>query len=435
VNREPRTDKPAVPDHDLVRLVGRGSYGQVWLARNVMGSFRAIKVVYRAWFDSDRPYEREFGGLQKFEPVSRTHPGLVSILHMGRNAEAGYFYCVMEAADDLELGQAIDPGAYQPRTLASEAAKRGRLPLDECLDLGLALAAALGHLHAQGLVHRDIKPSNIIFVSGSPKLADIGLVTQIGSKATFVGTEGYLPPEGPGNPSADLYSLGKVLYEISLGKAPDQFPELPTRLRELPEAGALMRLNALVLRACDPNRAKRFRNAEELRLALVELRRELPSPPADRSTVGGATSSARARIVILALTEVPAEAELAARLKQALEDEGCSVYVDERAELGVEWARRIEQQIRTAEAVIPLLSPASLQSELMAYALEVAYQAARRPARLPRLVPLLAQSCGPLPPRATLALDGAIPIRADSTQLAPLVDAVRRALRQPCDTA
>src|SRR2546422_3774175 len=201
----PPTVAPSVPDHELLRRVGRGSYGEVWLARNVMGSFRAIKVVYRDSFDSDRPYEREFGGLQKFEPVSRTHPGFVSLLHIGRNAAAGYFYCVMEVADDLASGQAIEPESYRPRTLASELAKRGRLPLEECVELGVAMAAALAHLHSKGLVHRDIKPSNVIFVNGAPKLADIGLVTQIGTRATFVGTEGYLPPEGPGSPGADLY--------------------------------------------------------------------------------------------------------------------------------------------------------------------------------------------------------------------------------------
>ena len=55
--------------------------------------------------------------------------------------------------------------------------------------------------------------SNIIFVSGQPKLADIGLVTGIDEAKSFVGTAGYIPPEGPGRPEADIYSLGKVLYE------------------------------------------------------------------------------------------------------------------------------------------------------------------------------------------------------------------------------
>src|SRR5206468_7742716 len=91
---------PTVPDHELLRCIGRGSYGEVWLARNVMGTYRAVKVVYRATFDHDRPFEREFEGIQKFEPISRMHESQVDILHVGRNAEAGSFYYVMDLADD-----------------------------------------------------------------------------------------------------------------------------------------------------------------------------------------------------------------------------------------------------------------------------------------------------------------------------------------------
>src|SRR5213082_2572424 len=59
-----------VPDHELLSCIGRGSYGEVWLARNVMGTYRAVKIVYRTTFDHDRPFEREFEGIQKFEPIS-----------------------------------------------------------------------------------------------------------------------------------------------------------------------------------------------------------------------------------------------------------------------------------------------------------------------------------------------------------------------------
>src|SRR5436190_23483408 len=90
-----------IPDHDLLRCIGRGSYGEVWLARNIMGTYRAVKVVYRKNFENDRPYEREFVGIQKFEPISRSHEGLVDILQVGREDEAGYFYYVMELAEDV----------------------------------------------------------------------------------------------------------------------------------------------------------------------------------------------------------------------------------------------------------------------------------------------------------------------------------------------
>src|SRR5207244_3554518 len=182
-----------------------------------------------------------------------------------------FFYYVMEAADDVGRGQSIDPEDYTPKTLGIELAKRGRLPLEECLRLGLSLAAALGQLHSRGLIHRDVKPSNIIFVNAVPKLADIGLVTAIGEAATFVGTEGYVPPEGPGSPSADLYGLGKLLYEACMRKDSRQFPESPTHLDETSDSPRLMRLNEIILKACDLNPLRRFNSAEEIYQQLVTL--------------------------------------------------------------------------------------------------------------------------------------------------------------------
>ena len=188
---------PAIPDYDLLARIGGGSYGEVWIGRTAIGTCHAIKFVYRSSFDHDRPYEREFSGMRKFEPISRSHPNLVAVLHVGRNDAAGYFYYVMELADDAAANskseirnpkenQSSDAvkrddqkplpqsGWYIPRTLRQDLRTRGRLTVPECLELGLALTDALAHLHRHGLVHRDVKPSNIIFVNGVPKLADIG---------------------------------------------------------------------------------------------------------------------------------------------------------------------------------------------------------------------------------------------------------------------
>jgi serine/threonine protein kinase len=187
----PSNASPHIPDHELLRRIGRGSYGDVWLARSITGAFRAVKVIYRDSFDHERPYEREFAGIKKFEPISRASETQVDILHVGRNDAAGFFFYVMELADDQKAGPQINPDDYTPRTLRSELFQRGRLPLQECLDIGVQLATALAHLHESGLVHRDIKPSNIVFVTGTPKLADVGLVTTVDATRSFVGTEGY----------------------------------------------------------------------------------------------------------------------------------------------------------------------------------------------------------------------------------------------------
>jgi WD40 repeat protein len=262
MNDSPST--PVIPDHHVIRRIGEGAYGEIWLARNVIGTYRAVKIIYRRTFKDDRPYEREFSGIKKFEPISRTHPGLMDILQVGRNDAEGYFYYVMEVADDLTSGQRFHPDTYSPNTLSKQLAARGALPFDECLQIGLSLADGLAHLHQHGLIHRDIKPSNIIFVNGRAKLADIGLVADISAARTYVGTEGFIPPEGPGTAHADIYSLGKVLYETSTGKDRHLFPELPTLLGELPERDQFIELNEVIVKACAALPKDRHISANEL---------------------------------------------------------------------------------------------------------------------------------------------------------------------------
>ena len=267
--------RPAIPDHTLLRCVGRGGYGEVWLARNAIGSYHAVKIVRRELFEHSDPFEREFRGLQKFMPISRSHPGLVQILHVGRRDADGFIYYVMEAADDESTGPQINPESYSPRNLAKEIRKRGHLPVVECLQLALDLTAALDFLHRQQLIHRDIKPANIIFVKSAPKFADIGLVTDIattGHTVTYVGTRGYIAPEGPGTPAADLYSLGKVLYEASMGLGREQFPGLPQTLAQRADQADLLKLNKVILKACRQDAAQRFQSAAEMREDLLRCK-------------------------------------------------------------------------------------------------------------------------------------------------------------------
>jgi len=101
-------------------------------------------------------------------------------------------------------------------------------------------------------------------VNGAPKLADIGLVTDVGEAKSFVGTEGFIPPEGPGTAQADIYSLGKVLYEIATGKDRQSFPEPPTLLEQFTDRKQLLELNEIILKACENDPRKRYRSAEEM---------------------------------------------------------------------------------------------------------------------------------------------------------------------------
>jgi len=269
----------AIPEHELLSPIAAGAYGQVWLASNRLGIHRAVKIVHRASFDHDRPFEREFAGIKAFEPISRSHEGLVDLLQVGRDDSAGYFYYVMELADDInaefrvQSAERQDFGAYMPQTLASEVKRRGRLPLDECIRIGVALAEALAYLHSQGLVHRDIKPSNIIFVGGVPKLADVGLVSAVADARSFVGTEGFIPPEGPGTPQGDVYSLGIVLYVLSTGKSHQDFPEPPDDLSAQENHAQWLELDAVIHKACQARVSDRYQSVEEMRGELELLQR------------------------------------------------------------------------------------------------------------------------------------------------------------------
>ncbi len=266
------TAVPSISDYELVRQIGRGAYGEVWLARSVTGIYRAIKIVYRDRFGEIRPYEREFAGIKLFEPISRSQENLVDVLHVSRHDERGFFYYVMELAD--ASGRAISPApeletaaweqGYRPKTLRALLSERKRLSSDEYLPIAVGLARAMKHLHEHGLIHRDVKPSNVIFVNGTPKLADIGLISGVEESRSFVGTEGFVPPEGPGTPAADLFSLGKVLYEMSTGRDRLDFPKLPDDLESIPKREALLEFNEVVLKACHPDIKGRYTKAADL---------------------------------------------------------------------------------------------------------------------------------------------------------------------------
>lgn len=200
----PSEDSPPVlPNHTLYRRIGRGSYGEVWLATDAMEKWRAVKVVFRRRDGSaDHGYEREFKAIKRYDGICHSDASLMPILNVGRDAADRYFYYSMELADDARTGTRLAAPAataaerqtpveaYEPHTLRADLRQRGRLPPEECVKHGIALATALEQLHTHGLIHRDIKPDNIIFVDGHPKLADVGLVADAEGTYSLAGDHG-----------------------------------------------------------------------------------------------------------------------------------------------------------------------------------------------------------------------------------------------------
>jgi len=274
---------PDVPGYELLPSpFGQGAYGSVWLARNAAREWRAVKLIYLKNFQDDlSPYEREFNGISRYQPISDKHPSLLRVYFVSEKF-ARHFYYVMELGDSLEPGWEREPKTYKPRDLASDCARApgGRLQARECLRIGIDLSDALDFLHRQGLTHRDIKPQNIIFVHGRPKLADLGLIGEIrppDQPRTLLGTPGYMPPppEFPGTPQADIYALGVVLYVLSTGRAPAFLPEISTTIAGNLDATEFFAVNAIILKACQPDPAERYPSALEMQRALREAQKAL----------------------------------------------------------------------------------------------------------------------------------------------------------------
>ncbi len=275
---------PDAPDyHFCAPAFGEGAFGKVWLVRNAIGQWQALKAVYQAKFgDNTRPYDMEFSGIQQYKPTSEEHLGLLRVDFVSQKKPQGYFYYVMELGDARASGWEENPETYRPRDLAwvRDQAEKKRIPVPDCVSIGLALTDALEFLHTKGLTHRDIKPSNIIFVNGRPKLADVGLVTRARTAqdvTSYAGTPDYMPPppEPPGTKQADIYALGMVLFVISTGREPAFFPDLKTTLVMNENHIEFMRLNPIILKACHTDTAQRYASAAEMGAALREVQKSL----------------------------------------------------------------------------------------------------------------------------------------------------------------
>ncbi|MHB1038579.1 MAG: serine/threonine-protein kinase [Pirellulales bacterium] len=257
------SDRPGtaeVPDFALIRLIGEGAFGTVWLASNqTTGRLRAVKVIPLRSASAGSPARREIVSLKHLEAhIEDQHPNLLTIYHVGRTAE--HLFYVMDLADDVSGAAASADASYRPATMERRL-EGGPLPADECLALTRQLLAGLAVLHQAGMVHRDVKPANCLFVGGQLKVADFGLLTEDGPLVSSLGTRRYMPPDGRMDAKADVYAAGLVLYQMLTDLPAENFPSLGARAREIAGNPLLQRLNRVSLRAAQREPAKRFQHA------------------------------------------------------------------------------------------------------------------------------------------------------------------------------
>ena len=196
------------------RELGRGGMATVYLAKDVKHERQvAIKVMLpelAASIGAER-FEREIRLAAKLQ-----HPHILGLYDSG--VADGQVYYVMPFV--------------QGESLRDRLEREGQLSVDDAVRITVEVASALGHAHEHGIVHRDIKPENIMLSGDHALVADFGIARAVsdagGAKLTqtgmAVGTPVYMAPEqsaGEGvGPTADLYSLGCMLYEMLAGEPP-----------------------------------------------------------------------------------------------------------------------------------------------------------------------------------------------------------------------
>ncbi len=267
---------PSIQNFHLIRQIGEGGFGEVWLAETITGKPRAVKWVRRERFHSpglsptgvEALFRMEFAGVRHFEDLAATTPELISILHVGKAEDDNAYYYIMPLADNaLPVSDGKDIAEnYQALTLQRWLELNGPMAWQDAISLLATIARGAAALHRAGLQHGDISSSNVLWVDGSPVLGDPGLTSLDGHK-TGGGSPGFSDPAGQSGKTSDLFSLGRLFYHALSGKHPaESFPILPAdRMAGVP-AG---RLADLLDRCCDPDPAARFQDADEL-LAFLE---------------------------------------------------------------------------------------------------------------------------------------------------------------------
>jgi serine/threonine-protein kinase len=221
--------------YELRKEIGRGMMGVVYeafdpaLARTI--ALKTIKLSFHVGTEDLEGFEARFFAEARIA-ARLSHPGIVVVHDVGRDAQTGTLYIAMERLHGRNLADVITDGV----ALEARAA----------LAIVARLAEALHHAHGQGVVHRDLKPANVMLLpSGEPKILDFGIAkmetarVRLTSDGQFFGTPLYMSPEqAQGHdlgPRSDLFSLGAVAFNLLTGQAAFAADSIPAIMRRVIE--------------------------------------------------------------------------------------------------------------------------------------------------------------------------------------------------------
>ena len=204
-------DPQRIGPYQLIRQLGSGGMGRVYLGRSASGRLVAVKVI-RAELAADPGFRARF---RREVAVAQKVDGLYTAAVVDADADGPVPWLATAYVAGPSLAEAVE--SYGP------------LPASSLCALAAGLAAGLSAIHAAGLVHRDLKPTNVLLADDGPRVVDFGLAQAVEANAltqagTIVGSAGYLSPEQVTGehvgPPCDVFSLGAVLTFAATGRLP-----------------------------------------------------------------------------------------------------------------------------------------------------------------------------------------------------------------------
>ncbi len=254
--------------YTLVRQLGRGAFGLVWLAER-RGAFATTQVALKLALD-DEPNLAALAQESRLWAQLGGHNNVLPIIEADKYGD--YMVLVSEYAPDGSLeGWLKKHGGVAPSIEAAVA-------------MTIGILNGLEHLHSKKVIHRDLKPANILLQGDIPRLADFGLARVLKStmQSTGVaGTPAYMAPEvfsGERFVQSDLWSVGVILYQMLSGRLP--FPQIDI----MALLGAIahrnpeplpnyipVQLTQIITQALQKDITKRFQSAAEMRNTLQQI--------------------------------------------------------------------------------------------------------------------------------------------------------------------
>ena len=250
---------PFFPAYEIMRLLGRGGMGAVYLARQIsLNRLVAIKLLPANLSEGEINFAERFKN-EAQAMAQLNHPGIVAVYDFGQTAN-GLLFIVMEYIEGTDVQLML--------------ASQGRLHSAHAMAITAHVCDALQYAHMRGIIHRDIKPSNIMVSSdGVVKVADFGLAKMSHGQTTVLtqsgmamGTLHFMAPEAltlgtAVDQRADIYAVGVMLYQMLTGRLPQGMFEMPSF--QVP--GLDPRYDRIVARALRDDREQRYQAAFELR--------------------------------------------------------------------------------------------------------------------------------------------------------------------------